>query len=81
VGLALLYGEVTELHGRYAIILLAITFSALILVSVREVRRKQKLRQSSPTAGAKLVVKQDAKESFLPVPGLNPPPAESRAEV
>src|ERR1700722_11332988 len=81
VGLALLYGEVTELHGRYAIILLAITFSALILVAVREVRRKQKLRQSSPTAGAKLVVKQDAKESFLPVPGLNPPPAESRAEV
>ena len=26
VGLALLYGEVTELHGRYAIVLLAITF-------------------------------------------------------
>ena len=42
VGLALLYGEVTELHGRYAFILLIITFSALILVAVREVRRKQK---------------------------------------
>ncbi len=52
VGLALLYGEVTELHGRYAVILLAITFSALILVATREVRRKQKLRRSSPTAGA-----------------------------
>ena len=56
VGLALLYGEVTELHGRYAIILLAITFTALILVAVREVRRKQKARQSSPAAGAKWVV-------------------------
>jgi len=42
VGLALLYGEVTELHGRYAIILLGITFTGLILVAVREVRRKQK---------------------------------------
>ena len=81
VGLALLYGEVTELHGRYAIILLAITFSGLILVAVREVRRKQKARQSSPAAGAKWVLKQDAPESFLPVSGLNPPPAESRAEV
>jgi hypothetical protein len=76
----LLYGEVTELHGRYAVILLGITFTGLILVAVREVRRKQKLRQSSPTAGAKWVVKQEATEAFLPVSGLNPPPAESRAE-
>jgi len=80
VGLALLYGEVTELHGRYAIILLAITFTALILVAVREVRRKQKLRHSSPTAGANLVMRQDATESFCPVPALNPSPAESRAK-
>jgi len=68
VGLALLYGEVTELHGPYALILLTITFTALILVAIREVRRKQKARHSSPTGGA-----------FRP--GLNPPPAESRAEV
>jgi hypothetical protein len=52
VGLALLYGEVTELHGPYAVLLLAITFSALILVAAREVRRKQKLRRSSPPAAA-----------------------------
>ena len=52
VGLALLYGEVTELHGPYALILLAVTFSGLIWVAGREVRRKQKLRHSSPTAGA-----------------------------
>ena len=44
VGLALLYGEVTELHGPYALILLTITFTALILVAIREVRRKQKAR-------------------------------------
>ena len=72
VGLALLYGEVTELHGRYAFILLVITFSALILVAAREVRRKRKARQSSPTAGAKPVTRQ--------ISGLNPPTAESRAE-
>ncbi len=54
VGLALLYGEVTELHGRYAVILLTITFSALILVAVREVRRKQKARHSSPDRGSEM---------------------------
>jgi hypothetical protein len=80
VGLALLYGEMTELHGRYAIILLGITFAGLILVAAREVRRKRKARQSSPTAGAKWVLKQDATESFNPVSALNPPPVESRAE-
>ena len=72
VGLALLYGEVTELHGRYALILLIITFSALILVAIREVRRKQKARLSPPPGAAK---------PFRAAPGLNPPPAESRAEV
>ena len=81
VGLALLYGEVTELHGRYAIILLGITFTGLILVAAREVRRKRKARQSSPAAGANRVLKQDAPESFLPVSGLNPPTAESHVEV
>ncbi len=48
VGLALLYGEVTELHGPYAIMLLAITFTGLILVAVREVRRKRKAKLSPP---------------------------------
>jgi hypothetical protein len=80
VGLALLYGEMTELHGRVAIILLGITFTALIMVAAREVRRKQKLRQSSPAAGAKWVAKQDATESFQTAPGLNPPAVESPAE-
>jgi hypothetical protein len=80
VGLALLYGEVTELHGRYAFILLTITFTALILVAAREVRNKRKARLSSPTAGVQPHSRQEASESFRPVSGLNPPPAESRAE-
>jgi hypothetical protein len=74
VGLALLYGEVTELHGRYALSLLIITFSALILVAIREVRRKQKARLSPPGPTAN-------REPFRPVSGLNPPSAERRAEV
>jgi hypothetical protein len=74
VGLALLYGEVTELHGRYALTLLIITFTALILVAIREVRRKQKARQGTPPGAV-------AKEPFLPVPGLNSAPKERRVEV
>ncbi len=70
VGLALLYGEMSELHGRYAISLLVITFTGLMLVAIREVRRKQKARRSPPQ-----------EESFRPVSGLTPPPAERRAEV
>jgi hypothetical protein len=80
VGLALLYGEVTELHGRYAFILLLITFTALILVAAREVRNKRLARLSSPTAGVQPHSRQELSESFRPVSGLNPPPAESRAE-
>jgi hypothetical protein len=52
VGLALLYGEVTELHGPNALILLTITFTALILVAIREVRRKRMDRHSPPPGGS-----------------------------
>jgi hypothetical protein len=41
VGLALLYGEVSQLHGIYAGALVAITFIGLILIAVREVRKKR----------------------------------------
>jgi hypothetical protein len=74
VGLALLYGEVAELHGRVAFVLLVVTFTALILVALREVRRKRLARRSSPTAGANYIQKKE-------VGGLNPPAAESRAEA
>ena len=41
IGLALLYGEVPELHGIYALALLAVTFLGLIYVAQRQVRLKQ----------------------------------------
>jgi hypothetical protein len=40
-GLALLYGEVTQLHGLVAIGLLVFTFTGLILVALRVVRRRR----------------------------------------
>jgi len=40
-GLALLYGEVTQLHGHVAIALLVFTFTGLILVALRVVRRRR----------------------------------------
>ncbi len=39
-GLALLYGEVTQRHGYFAMGLLVLTFSGMILVALREVRRR-----------------------------------------
>jgi hypothetical protein len=44
VGLALLYGEVSELHGVYAAVLVSLTFAGLILVALREQRRKKRAR-------------------------------------
>lgn len=41
VGLALLYGEVTELEGVRGAVLVAVTFLGLLLVAAREVRRKR----------------------------------------
>ncbi len=46
VGLALLYGEVSQLHGIYAAGLVAFTFTGLILVALREIRRKQQEKDS-----------------------------------
>jgi hypothetical protein len=47
VGLALLYGQIQQLHGAYALALLAITFAGLILIASREVHRKQQSRKHS----------------------------------
>lgn len=44
VGLALLYGEVSQLHGIYAAILVAFTFSGMLLVAIREVNRQDRRR-------------------------------------
>ena len=46
VGLALLYNEVPQLHGIYAIVLLAVTFAGLIFVASRQVRKKQAERRA-----------------------------------
>jgi len=47
VGLALLYGEVTELHGVTAIALITVTLTALVLVASNEVR-KRRLNRDRP---------------------------------
>ncbi len=66
VGLALLYNEVPELHGWVAMTLLAVTFSGLIMVAVREVR-KQRLERAKADALRK--------EALPPTP---PPPIQLR---
>jgi hypothetical protein len=47
VALALLYGEVSQLHGLAAAAVLALTFAGLIWVAVREARLKQEQKSSS----------------------------------
>jgi hypothetical protein len=52
VGLALLYGEISQLHGLTALGILVFTFAGLILVALREIRRKHaesaKAKSSAP---------------------------------
>jgi hypothetical protein len=47
VGLALLYGEVTELHGVTAIALITVTFTSLVLVASNEVRKRRSKRKQA----------------------------------
>jgi hypothetical protein len=47
VGLALLYGEVTQLRGWTALALLIITFLSLTVVATREVRKRHKKQQEA----------------------------------
>jgi hypothetical protein len=50
VGLALLYGEVPQLHGIYALSLLLATFIGLLYVAQRQVRRKHAEKERSTSA-------------------------------
>jgi len=50
VGLALLYNEVPQLHGAYALLLLAATFTGLIFVASRQVKKKQEERRAKKAA-------------------------------
>jgi hypothetical protein len=52
VGLALLYGEVPQLHGVYALSLLIVTFIGLLYVAQRQVRRKHAEKARSTPASA-----------------------------
>lgn len=52
VGLALLYGEMSELHGIYAFVLVSLTFAGLILVALREQRKKRSRVVLKPFADA-----------------------------
>lgn len=48
VGLALLYGEVEQLHGWTAVILLVVTFASLMIVALREAQKKQNRKRNQP---------------------------------
>jgi hypothetical protein len=51
VGLTLLYNDVPELHGWPAIGLLTVTFTGLILVALREVRKRQAKKHEAEHPG------------------------------
>lgn len=51
-GLFLLYGEVEQLHGWTAIILIAVTYVCLFLVAAYQVRKKRRARESLAAAAA-----------------------------
>jgi len=54
VGLALLYGEVPQLHGIYALSLLVATFIGLLYVAQRQVRRKHAQKAGATRAPSPL---------------------------
>jgi len=56
VGLALLYGEMPELHGPYALALLVATFLGMIVVAQRQIRRQQAERVSAMRTSATRVI-------------------------
>jgi len=80
VGLALLYGEVAQLHGAPAVALLIATFIALFLVAANEVRKRhaQRVKASSLSGTAA-----PSGKTSLPPPAayMRPPatPAEPKA--
>lgn len=49
VGLALLYGEVAQLHGWTAVILLSVTFISLMIVAIYDVRKKRNQKRNRPS--------------------------------
>ncbi|HET8638490.1 MAG TPA: OpgC domain-containing protein, partial [Acidobacteriaceae bacterium] len=48
VGLALLYGQIEQLHGWTAVILVSVTFVSLMIVAIREVSKRNRKRNQPP---------------------------------
>ena len=72
VGLSLLYGEVPQLHGFHALVLLVLTFVGLMYVASNWVKRKQALKQEARSAAAKQA------ETATQAPGLPLQATETR---
>jgi hypothetical protein len=53
VGLALLYGPVSQLHGFHAVVLVTSTFVFLIFVALRNIRRERQ-EQTTNNPGSKI---------------------------
>jgi hypothetical protein len=69
IGLALLYGTVSQLHGLDAVGLVTLTFAGLVLVALREIRRK---RQAHATNHLELKINPSSKSRIVaavPAPG------------
>lgn len=46
LGLALLRGEASQVHGIHAVLLIILTFSGMLLVAIREINRKDRIRSA-----------------------------------
>lgn len=66
VGLALLYGEVAQLHGAPALALLIATFLALFLVAANEVRKRRKQIAKTPISSMNKMDASSGKTSLPP---------------
>lgn len=54
VGLALLYGEIPQLHGIYALSLLIVTFIGLLYIAQRQVRRKHAQKERAASSPSRI---------------------------
>ncbi len=67
LALALLYNDVSELHGIVAALMLAVTFGGLFLLASRLVARRRAARQKERNAAAERVTRLDTPEEHRPV--------------
>jgi hypothetical protein len=72
VGLALLYGDIPELHGFRALGMLMLTFSGLGLVAIREVRKRRAERAAASAGPTSRPESESAPSSLLFVDAVQP---------